>query len=381
MVNAVDQIGGRSEGQALGEQAKPQEPDTRRRMDTAVTELAQALAPGALLLRNGKPESADERALALLGLADASGLAAAGEGIAAALASAGLGGEDSGGPALAAIGAGGRRLVVETRRISQGSGAAGAGAADRGDSLLLLLSDPAALAAASADVELACHLRTVTQISPAVAHDLRAPINAMVFNLEILKETIAAGKGAEPAGRERQLRYVTVLRDELARLHRELEIFLSQTSGRGDRTETFDLREPVQELVALLVPPGRKIQVQMTSTLPDQPVTIAANRWQLRQALLQVGVAALARIAHPGRLAATLTATGDGHARLTLTGPAALEGAREASFEIDLADRGEAEPARLYVARALLAAQGGELRPISAGDEAGFEVELPIPAI
>jgi signal transduction histidine kinase len=362
MVNAIDRMDGRAEGQA------PLGRDAARLANAATTDLARALAPGALLLRQDRPEGADPRALELLGLPDAAGLAAAGETLAAALAGAGLDGE----PALLPLGAGGRPLVVEARRL-----------AGDGGPTLVLLSDPAALAAAAADLAQAQHLRTLTQISPAVAHDLRAPINAMVFNLEILKETIAAGKGAEPAGRERQLRYVTVLRDELARLHGELEIFLSQTSGRGDHTESLDLRELVSELTALLVPPGRKIQVQVSSALPDQPVTVAANRWLLRQALLQVGVAALARVAQPGQLAATLASHG-GRARLRLAGPAAPE-APAASFEIGLADRGaeaaRPAPARLYVARALLAAQGGELRPIAAGKEAGFEVEWSISAI
>ncbi|HET9227977.1 MAG TPA: hypothetical protein VFR31_14980, partial [Thermoanaerobaculia bacterium] len=58
------------------------------------------------------------------------------------------------------------------------------------------------------DLRLSALMRSLAYVTPAVAHDLRAPINAMVFNIEILKETIASGKGAEPGGRERQLRYV-----------------------------------------------------------------------------------------------------------------------------------------------------------------------------
>ncbi len=357
-------------------------PEAPRRLaaEPTAAELARALAPGVLLLRAGRPESADERALALLGLADAAALAAAAGEIAAALAEAGLGAPGTGVVAgVVTLGPGGRTLSAELRRL--------AGTAADGGLSLLLLADPAPLAAAASDLQQACHLRTVTRISPAVAHDLRAPINAMVFNLEILKETIAAGKGAEPAGRERQQRYVTVLRDELTRLHRELENFLAQTSGRGDREETLDLREPVAQLVALLVPPGRKIQVQVGSALPEQPVHVTVNAWQLRQALLQVGVAALERIAHPGRLTVTLAAA-DGRARLTLAGPAAPEPPElgepaEASFGLDLSPRGTDGQQRqqLHTARALLAAQGGAVRPLAAGGDDGFEVELPIPAV
>jgi len=346
----------------------PPEAAGARAGEAAAPALARALAPGALLLRQGVVEGADERARELLGVADAAGLADAGERLAAALAQAGI--QDhglDGEPALLPLGAGGRTLVAQARRLDGAGGAT-----------LVLLSDPAALAGAAEALVQAQHLRTLTRISPAVAHDLRAPINAIVFNVEILKETVAAGKGAEPAGRERQLRYVGVLRDELARLHRELEIFLSQTSGRGDQTETLDLREPVAELLALLVPPARKIQVQVSSALPEQPVPVAANRWLLRQALLQVGVAALAAVANPGQLAATLAVVDGGRARLTLSGPGA--GAPAASFDIALACGGAEAAPELYVARALLAAQGAGLAPIAAGETAGFEVEWPISA-
>ena len=365
MVNAIDRREGTTPAEAAGSGAAEEA--------AAAPALARALAPGALLLRGGSVESADGRALELLGLARAD-LAVAGERLAATLGEAGIpkAGLD-GEPALLPLGPGGRPLVAQVRDLGGAEG-----------STLVLLSDPAALAGAAEALAQAQHLRTLTRISPAVAHDLRAPINAMVFNLEILKETIASGKGAEVAGRERQLRYVGVLRDELARLHGELEIFLAQTSGRGDQTETIDLREPVADLAALLVGPARKVQVQVTSALPEQPVRAAANRWLLRQALLQVGVAALAAVAHPGRLAVTLAVLDgkrDGRARLTLSGPAA--GAPAASFEMVLAGArtdSSQEAEALYVARALLAAQGADLAPIAAGGTAGFEVEWPVSA-
>lgn len=218
--------------------------------------------------------------------------------------------------------------------------------------------------APDADARAAAHLRAVQEITPAVAHDLRAPINAMVFNIEILKETIASGKGLEPGGRERQLRYVGVLRDELARLHRSLEIFLAHTSPREDRTESFDLRDPVRELAELLVAPARKQQVTVEHQLAAQPLTVSVNRSQLRQALLQVAVAALAGIPRGERLTVRLEPQGD-RARLWIGGPAAVQvPAVPAAGNLDSA-------------RQTLAELGGELRAVrEAGGELGFEVRL-----
>jgi signal transduction histidine kinase len=218
-----------------------------------------------------------------------------------------------------------------------------------------------------ADRRAAAHLRAMQEITPAVAHDLRAPINAMVFNIEILKETIASGKGLEPGGRERQLRYVGVLRDELARLHRALEIFLSQTSPRENRTDSFDLREPVGELAELLVGPARKQQVQVDAQLPDEPLALTVNRSQLRQVLLQVGVAALSGIPKGERLTVRLEPY-RGRTRLWIGGPADPAAP---------AGAGGADRADLETARQLLAELGGELREVRDGDdEIGLEVRL-----
>ena len=74
-----------------------------------------------------------------------------------------------------------RRLLFDLRRDPQGGG-------------VLLVQDLGSFAGLATDLRLTSQMRSVAQISPAVAHDLRAPINAMVFNLEILKETIASGR-------------------------------------------------------------------------------------------------------------------------------------------------------------------------------------------
>lgn len=249
------------------------------------------------------------------------------------------------------------------------------------------LGDAAVQEGLEADLRLASQMRSLAQIAPAVAHDLRAPINAMVFNIEILKETIASGRGAEPGGKERQLRYVNVLREELTRLHKSLEIFLSFISPRGDRNETLDLRELVEELAALLVAPARKQQVQVEADLPDGKVPVEGNRYFLRQALLHLSLATLAGVPRQGTLAVRLKRQ-DGAARIRIDGrpgpdsPAAPEVSGPAPG-FDLQPSAGGTLAQLWVARAIVAAHGGEARAVEpAGPERGsaqtYEVELSV---
>jgi signal transduction histidine kinase len=238
-----------------------------------------------------------------------------------------------------------------------------------------------------ADLRLASQMRSLAQIAPAVAHDLRAPINAMVFNIEILKETIASGRGAEPGGKDRMLRYVGVLREELTRLHKSLEIFLSFISPRSDRNETVDLRELAEELAALLVAPARKQQVQVNAELPEEKIPVEGNRYLLRQALLHLSLAALAGVPRQGTLTVRLE-QGEGRARIRIfgrSGPDSPAGPGDTGpapgFDIRPSPSGTL--AQLWVARAIVAAHGGEALAVSpdspdSGAAQAYEVELSV---
>ena len=317
------------------------------------------LDPGVAVIRDGQPVFVDERAHELLGTLDTS------QGLIPFLDAVGLRWDGSV-PRSTARGesASGRRLYLDFR--SDGFSQTAPGAAGGG---VLLIQEGMSVSGAEADLRMICLMRSLTQITPAVAHDLRAPINAMVFNIEVLKETIASGRGAEPAGRERQLRYVNVLKEELHRLHRGLENYIAQISPRGDRDETIDLREPLEELAALLVGPARKQQARVEPHMPAEPVQVYANRYLLRQALLHLGLAVLGTVPRDGVLEIGLDAA-DGRARVRLTGAAgSVEGSGPEpapDFEIRATEKGT--EAQLWVARSILASQGGEVQMPDPGD-------------
>ncbi|MFL6199984.1 MAG: histidine kinase dimerization/phospho-acceptor domain-containing protein [Thermoanaerobaculia bacterium] len=325
-------------------------------------DLAGALSPGLLVLKaGGGITSADGRAMELLGCPDRADLERAWSELRPRLEAQGLwsGGE--------------RHAVLDL----PGDWAARRRFDLRGDGGVLLIQDAGAVEALESDLRLSALMRSLAYVTPAVAHDLRAPINAMVFNIEILKETIAAGKGAEPGGRERQLRYVNVLKEELNRLHKEMEIFIAHISPRGDRTEILDLRELVEELGVLLTGPARKQQVQVRLQLPEAPVPVEVNRYLLRQALLHMSLAALADVPKEGALDLRLERRGD-RAWMSVAGtPAGTSpgmAAGPAGFDIRLSPSGAL--AQLHVARGIVASQGGEVRPGEAPQT--FEIELTV---
>jgi signal transduction histidine kinase len=345
------------------------------------------LEPGVLVIRpGGELGFADETALRLLGQTDEGGLGARWSALRTDLEEAGFRWDAGARTQAAVTGPGGRALAFDFRPDPAGGG-------------VLLLRDRPAATGAESDLRQVALMRSLTQITPAVAHDLRAPINAMVFNIEVLKETVASGRAAEAAGKERVLRYVNVLKEELHRLHHGMETFIAQISPRGDRDESMDLREPLEELAALLVGPARKQQVRVTTDLPAGKVMVFGNRYLLRQALLHVSLAALGTVPRDGILEIGLEAgpesgpesglemrrpTGDGRsarARIRIEGNAgnvAGAGPEPApGFDVRVSEKGT--QAQLWVARSILASQGGEVRPVLVeGEPRAYEVDLTL---
>lgn len=333
------------------------------------------LLPGVVVLPRaaggGAAAGADRRALALLGCRDSTELAAAWPSILESLEAGGL---PMGEPAairwqeveLKTAAGGERRLRVA--RLAGGS-----------EGGMLLLQDADLGAALESDLRAASQMRSLAEITPAMAHDLRAPINAMVLNLEVLRQSLAAaapmasfptGERAQAAppmpSRERQQRYVHVLGEELMRLHKELEIFLAHISPRGDRRETIDLREAAQELATLLRPPARKLLARVEVVAPDVAAPVTVQRNQLRQALLHTGLAALNELPREGMLEIRVERA-SAHARLRIAatapgggqGPMPSPGPRLGAGPSFSAAGTEA---RLEVAASLLAGNGGALR-------------------
>jgi len=318
---------------------------------------------------------------------------------------------------------GGRRVRVSAVLLDRTA------AAGRPEAPVALLLQEAELASALAsDLRAAAQMRSLAQIAPAVAHDLRAPINAMVLNLEVLKETLAPPPGSLPGNpgypaaaglahpappygphpgpaprpgsagrdpRERQQRYLAVLREELARLHQSLELFLAHVSPRGERRETLDWRGPAQDLAALLRPPARKQQAQIELLLPDAAVPISVQRYLLRQALLHFGLAVLEQVPRDGTLeirlerlpararlriaAATAPAAAPSGAAAAAPGPAAPPPAAPPAPALALAPRFSAAGAgaREQVAHAIVAAFGGTSWPADPDGDLAFEIEFP----
>jgi len=246
--------------------------------------------------------------------------------------------------------------------------------ADSAEDLLVILSDPRAIEALEVEARLARQLEGLGRVYRMLAHELRAPLSAMMINLDMLHETLAADGAADGTTR----RHVEVLREELQRLNRSLTGILTQTVPMSP-PERFDLTGSLADLMALLAPQARKQGVEVDTRLPDEPLPMRGYPDRLRQALLNVAVNALEAMPHGGRL--TVEARRDGkRARVALrdTGPGIAPEALPRLYDAEFSTKNGGSGIGLHVARALVELHGGEIEVASALGR-GTDVEVIVP--
>jgi len=207
-----------------------------------------------------------------------------------------------------------------------------------------------ASSAAAIPTASATDLEALERIAPALAHDLRGPINTMNFQLELLGDVLGARLATDPTA-ERPLRYARGLRSELARLHRGLEALFAQIARTS--ADVWDAIETVADLALLLEAAARKKRVGLVVDLPDPPLTGTGDRATFRRVALGLALEILDRLEPGGSLEIHLVATQQGKPQLELVGSAPLAP--------------QIEP-RLSAARSRLAAAGFDLARLGTED-------------
>lgn len=250
-------------------------------------------------------------------------------------------------------------------------------AEDEHQGFLYLLRERLALDALETDLLFASQLRALSRVYRGVTHDLKAPLNAMVLNLDRLQIALRRGEGVEEA--EKTERYVEVLREELDRLDRALEALLADTTPAGRGREEFDARAMLQEIERLLEPQARLQHVALEARLPGTAVRIAGQRDRLKQAILNVAINSLEAMSDGGALELSLSALPDlAEVVVADSGPGIPEEERPRIFDMHFTTKTTGTGIGLYVARSIVEAHGGEISVESApGRGSRFRVRLP----
>jgi signal transduction histidine kinase len=247
---------------------------------------------------------------------------------------------------------------------------------DRGG-VLVLVKNADSLAVLESELGLAMQMRGLTRFYAAFAHDLKAPLNAMVMTLELLKLSLQ-GDGAPT---EKQLKYIGVVNQEIGRLDRQLRTLLTHTAPPSTGPQDVDLRGLLQELDELLAPQARRQRVTLITRLPDDPVIVVGQPDRLKQAMLNILINALEAMPKGGVLNIALERV-DGSASITVrdNGPGIPQEVLDSIYDMHFTTKSGGTGVGLYVARSVMQAHGGSI-DVSAVPDGGtsFTLKFPLP--
>jgi len=262
-----------------------------------------------------------------------------------------------------------RRLRLELYRLDEPDA----------EGYLVLVKNRDSISALENELGLAMQMRGLARFYKAFAHDLKAPLNAMVMNLELLKETLREQDGGDPR-HERQLKYAEVIRQELWRLDRQLRTLLSHVVPTNDAAEQIDLCELIGNLGDLLSPQAKQQQVNLTTDVPKHEILFTGHRDRLKQAMLNIAINALEAMPNGGNLSIGLAREDErAEIRVSDDGPGIPPEVLAKVYEMHFSTKSGGTGVGLFVARSVVESQGGKIQVESApGSGTCFRVELPL---
>ncbi|MBZ0111689.1 MAG: hypothetical protein K8J08_04440 [Thermoanaerobaculia bacterium] len=249
---------------------------------------------------------------------------------------------------------------------------------DECDGILIEFRDTSARKAIEIDLRQAAQLRNLTRVYMGVAHDLRAPLNGIVLNLELLEHFLDRAE-AEGVDVQDPRRRFDLLGSEMERLQRTLQLILSQTAPLRDDVATFDLAEVLHDIADLLQPQARQQRIDFSVKGPVE-TWVEGQRDQVQQAILNIAINGLEAMPEGGSLSLNLIHEND-QAVLTVedSGPGIPPDVLASIFDMHFTTKQTGTGIGLYVARSIIEAQGGSIEAVSTSSQGTtFSLLLPL---
>jgi signal transduction histidine kinase len=216
--------------------------------------------------------------------------------------------------------------------------------------------------------------QTLGALLPTLAHDVRAPLNALVINLELLRELLKPGADADAQNLERRERSLGALSRAVAQLRTTLDSLIGMAKEPEENAADFDLSELARQVAALVRPLAQLQRVALREEIPAEKILVRGSPGRHKQAALHLTLRGLAAMPAGGDLVLGLTSDA-AKAVLSVvdTGVVVPTDAEPAA-----ADRLFGGDVGLYVARATVEVHGGSLK-IDSHEARGTRAELALP--
>ncbi|MFA6954834.1 MAG: ATP-binding protein [Thermoanaerobaculia bacterium] len=238
---------------------------------------------------------------------------------------------------------------------------------------LVQIRDRRALAALESDLRTAARQRALNQIFVGIAHDVRGALNAAILNLESVKAA-AQDEASDGVLPER----LDVVRDELDRLHRSLEMLLGETAPEDSDRRAFDLSDVARSVSALLETKAR--QQGVTIACENEGSAVVASRPdRIRETLLILAINAIEAMPGGGALR-FVTGRKNGWVRIDVadSGGGIRAEALPRVFDLHYTTKPLGTGVGLWAARSIVESEQGKLEVVATGHGGTtFRISLP----
>ncbi len=136
-------------------------------------------------------------------------------------------------------------------------------------------------------------------ISTGIAHDLNGRLNAMVVNLEMLKQVQSMDKETQ--------RYTEAISSEIQQLNRQIATLISQIAPIDYHLAKLNLKDFIDEVLILIGAHARHRRVQLKVTVTDDNISVQGVEGELNQAVLTLILDMLEVMPSGGELYINLT--------------------------------------------------------------------------
>ena len=166
----------------------------------------------------------------------------------------------------------GRRIQIALDFIAEAGEQLGA---------LLTMRDSDSVRRIENEIELSRRLAAIGRLTSGVAHEVKNPINSIVVHLEVLREKLLQ---VDPETK----RHMDVIGSEIHRLDRVVKTLVDFTRPVELKLTEIDLRQIVDDVVALAAPDAERQGVNISATLDADPLMARVDADLIKQALLNV---------------------------------------------------------------------------------------------
>jgi signal transduction histidine kinase len=141
----------------------------------------------------------------------------------------------------------------------------------------------------------------IGRLTQSVAHEIRNPLNVLNLSIDHVRLKFAP---EDEVKRRQFMRLLSSIKDEIARLNRMVNDLLNYGRPARLSLKTIDMRELMEETIALIKPQADEQKVEVTIEADAEPACVRGDAERLKSCLSNIALNALQAMPGGGRLAA-----------------------------------------------------------------------------